>query len=369
MSLRVVRRKGSKTLYIRGTVRGHRIFEAAGTAEKDLAEALRSKRETQLFEEAIIGKRVAVSFRRAALSYLEFEERNKRIEGDVHRLVAHFADTTLAKIDQLAADAAVRAMLQRDAAPATRRRAVYAPLTAVLNHAHRRGWCERPGFELPSLPRGKTRWLSPAEALLMLAAAAGHLEPILHFILCTGARVSEALGLDWADVDLPAAKVIFRDTKNGDDRVASLPEAAIVTLANMPGEEVAPGQWAKRGKVFRRDDGKPYANQEKLYGGQLKTAFRSALKRAGIKTPTRPHDLRHTFATWFYALSKDPLLLKVEGGWKSLQMIERYAHLMGSEMVPEISRVWGAAHPRIGALPRAPAVHQKKTVDKTMETL
>lgn len=367
--LRIVKRPGSEVWYLRGTVRGHRIFETTGTAEKDLAEALRSKRETQLFEEAIIGKRVAVSFRRAALSYLEFEDRNERIEDDIQRLVEHFGDTTLSKIDQMAADGAVRAMLQRDAAPATKRRAVYAPLTTVLNHAHRRGWCERPGFELPSLPRGKTRWLTPAEALALLAGAAGHLEPILHFILCTGARVSEALGLDWVDVDLPAAKVIFRDTKNGDDRVAALCEAAMVTLANMPGEEVAPGQWVKRGKVFRRDDGKPYADHEKLYGGQIKTGFRGALKRAGIKTPTRPHDLRHTFATWFYALSKDPMLLKVEGGWRSLQMVERYAHLMGSEMVPEISRLWGAAHPRIGQLPRAPAVHPQKNADKPMEIL
>jgi hypothetical protein len=32
-------------------------------------------------------------------------------------------------------------------------------------------------------------------------------------------------------------------------------------------------------------------------------------------------------------------------------MVERYAHLMPKEMVGDIHTVWGASHPRIGALP------------------
>ncbi len=84
MSLRVVRRKGTKTLYIRGTVRGVRCYEAAGTESRALAEAYKAKRETQLFEGALIGRRVAVSFGEAALSYLEFEPRSERTEYDVH---------------------------------------------------------------------------------------------------------------------------------------------------------------------------------------------------------------------------------------------------------------------------------------------
>src|SRR5258708_39993763 len=97
---------------------------------------------------------------------------------------------------------------------------------------------------MPALPRGKTRWLTPAEALRLVDAAAPHLRPLLLFILCTGARLSEALYLDWADVDLPAAKAVFRDTNNGSDRAAALPEPAVLLTANLPREKVqhAPGQ-------------------------------------------------------------------------------------------------------------------------------
>ena len=222
--------------------------------------------------------------------------------------------------------------------PATKRRIVYGPLTTILNHGAARGWCPPPKLQQPAVPKGKTRWLAPAEALRLLDAAAPHLRPLLHFILCTGARMSEALDLDWADVDLPAARAVFRDTKNGKDRAAALPEAAVLLLANLPG---------RGGRVFRRDDGEPYADTERQYGGQIKTGFAGALRRAGITEPTTPHDLRHTWATWFYALTRDPLLLKAEGGWASIAMVERYAHLMPSELAGEVAAVWGERHPRI----------------------
>src|SRR5258708_15372927 len=168
--------------------------------------------------------------------------RSARTKFDIARVAAYFARlgvSLLRHINQAAADAAVAAIVGKDAAPATKRRAAYAPLTAILTHAHARGWCDKPGFQMPALPRGKPRWLTPAEALRLVEAAAPHLRPLLLFILCTGARLSEALYLDWADVDLPAAKAVFRDTKNGTDRAAGLPEAAVMRLARLPGQTVA----------------------------------------------------------------------------------------------------------------------------------
>jgi integrase len=238
----------------------------------------------------------------------------------------------------------------------------YGPLTAVLTHAAKRDWCTFPKFDKPAEPKGKTIWLAPADALRLIEAAAPHLRPLILFMLCTGARVSEALELDWSDVDLPATKVVLRDTKNGTDRPARLPPAAVTALVNLPG---------RQGRVFRRDDGQPYADRERQEGGQIKTAFATACRRAGLVAPlldgrgqpilrdgepemrpaVTPHDLRHSWATWFYALCKDLLLLKDEGGWRTLRMVERYAHLMPSELVSQISNVWGASHPRIGVLP------------------
>ena len=78
------------------------------------------------------------------------------------------------------------------------------------------------------------------------------------------------------------------------------------------------------------------------------------------KPTISPHDLRHTWASWLYAASKDLLLLKAEGGWATLTMVERYAHLMPPELVPEIAKVWGGAHPRL-SVPVTPLAQTAST--------
>ena len=61
-------------------------------------------------------------------------------------------------------------------------------------------------------------------------------------------------------------------------------------------------------------------------GGQIKTAFRGACRRAGIANFT-PHDCRHTWATWHYVANRNLKALMELGGWKSEAMVMRYAHV------------------------------------------
>jgi len=56
------------------------------------------------------------------------------------------------------------------------------------------------------------------------------------------------------------------------------------------------------------------------------TTFSAAVKRAGIHDP-HLHDLRHTFASRLAMAGVDPLTIQQLGGWKTLQMVQRYAHL------------------------------------------
>ena len=169
------------------------------------------------------------------------------------------------------------------------------------------------------------------------ALPAPHLRPLLVFLLGTGARVGEALALPWADVDLAAGVCTFRNTpdrrtKSGRDRTAHLPPAAIVALANLPHRD---------GPVFRTQAGQPYKGES----GQFKTAWRGAWRRSGLEGEHSPHSLRHTWATWQMAAKPNALALMHAGGWSALSLVERYAHLMNQDQVPQIARVWGVAHP------------------------
>ncbi|MBF6560527.1 MAG: tyrosine-type recombinase/integrase [Candidatus Binataceae bacterium] len=280
------------------------------------------------------------------MSYLATAPRSAGDKARLNRILRALGTARLADIDQGMIDRVRAKVLRPDAAPATAARGVVIPIRAVLRHAARRGWCDLPFVETPRQPQGRTRFLLPAEAEQLVKAAAPHLKGLLIFLLCTGARLSEALGLEWRDVDLQGARAIFwaDQTKSRRRRTARLPARALVSLAALPGRD---------GHVFRTPLGEPYrTSRERGYGGQIKTAWRGALRRADksvqIGTFT-PHDLRHTWASWHYALHHDILALKAEGGWSSVELVERYAHLLPAGHEAEIRAFWHVADTDAGS--------------------
>lgn len=54
--------------------------------------------------------------------------------------------------------------------------------------------------------------------------------------------------------------------------------------------------------------------------------IRRTPKRAGI-TEFRFHDLRHTWASWLVQVGVPLSALQEMGGWESIEMVRRYAHL------------------------------------------
>jgi integrase len=76
----------------------------------------------------------------------------------------------------------------------------------------------------------------------------------------------------------------------------------------------------------------------------VNTAGRSkrlAIDRAGLDAELTPHACRHTWASWHYTLNRDLLALKVVGGWSSVALVERYAHLMPAGHAEAIKRFLG----------------------------
>jgi len=54
-------------------------------------------------------------------------------------------------------------------------------------------------------------------------------------------------------------------------------------------------------------------------------AFHTALRRSGVKN-FRFHDLRHTFATRLVQAGVDLYMVQKLGRWKTVSMVQRYAH-------------------------------------------
>lgn len=338
MPLHVAIRKDTGTLWITGTVKpagaatGRRIRQRAGSDDPAKAREEAAAIEIQILRDFHHGeKRSAYTFVEACTSYLTHQQRSQGTKDDVRRLMTHWRTASLGAITQEAVDAARTKILRPGASDSTWRKMV-AILSAVMNHAARRKWCEPPSFELPPESKGRTRFLTPDEFERLRAAAPEHLKPLLTYLVCTGVRLGEALALDWSQVDLSGMRVnVWADQTKGERRrVVELTPAAVRALAALPGRD---------GRVFRTHRGAAYEDKD-TGGGQIKSGWRTALVTAGLEGFT-PHDLRHTFATWHWALNRDLIALQMAGGWSTIELVTRYAHLLPTGHERGIRRVWG----------------------------
>ena len=330
--LRVVKRPGNPFLYIRGAVRGQRVYESTGTTDPERARILCAKREEELWNGSVFGKKAVVTFGSAVERYLATEQRSDATKALVERLLDHFDETPLHKIDQDALDNAYAKLLTPRAGPATKTRAVLTPLRAILECAAVRGWCPRPAFEKPKIGKPETDALSPPQVAAVIRAAAPHLRPLLVWLFGTGTRMAEALELEWSAVDLFASRARVRQ-KQGTIREIDLPPVVVAALSALPERE---------GRVFRpaRHNGarlaeEGYRSTGRAGGGQIKTAWATAFRKAGVER-VKPHATRHTWASWRYCLTRDLVALQEEGGWETIGMVRRYAKRMPDAYRPQI---------------------------------
>jgi integrase len=313
---------------MRGSVRGQNVYETTGTDDLEIAEIVRIKRENELLNRSVFGQAATINFAEAAVSYLEqggearFLGREDPVTGKWSGLIGYFMDTPLSSIGQVQADEAAKRLFPNTSA-ATRKRHAYAPLIAVLNHAASRGWTHPPRITGPKIVPKPPKWATPDYVRTLLPHCNPRLRRFVFVIVYTGARLSEALRLDWdKDVDLKGRQLTFRRTKNGKMRTAHIPDALLAELSSVPPEQ-------RHGPLF-----------EWSHKSHVRRPLQNACKRAGLDYLS-PHQLgRHTYATWLRIYAKRDLRgLQVDGGWDSIASVARYAHVTPGETAQAVDQL------------------------------
>lgn len=300
-------RRPSGIWHIRGTYKGCVVDQSSGTRTKALADDERAAIEARILKESIHGRAAVIGFGEAALAYMKATGQTRFMA----RVIEHFKDKPIARIGlEDIEDAAER--LFPDASPSTRRRQVHVPVNAVINHA--RGKRPRPR---PAEVR-RTRWLTVEEAEELIRHG-GRMAALITFFLNTGVRASEALRLDWKDVDLESCRAWIWQSKQSTARWAAFGARTRAALASLPHRE---------GPVFLTPKGQPYRIPQGESGGNpIKRGFDRARIAAGLGEDVTPHTLRHTWATWAYAVDSDPYRIGEYGGWSTGEMPRRYVKL------------------------------------------
>jgi integrase len=175
-------------------------------------------------------------------------------------------------------------------------------------------------------PSGRVRYLTDEEEAHLLKALATDADRQRVLVLLnTGLRKSEFLGLQWRDVDLKAGVVTIPRSKNGETRHVPLNATVRGILGRLP------RTLDRTALVFPNSEGKRDLRW-------AEKTFPAAVSDARIED-FRLHDTRHTFASRLAMEGVDPLTIKDLGGWKTLAMVQRYAHLSQGHRQSAIERL------------------------------
>ena len=188
-----------------------------------------------------------------------------------------------------------------------------------------------PVSRFPRAPesRGRVRFLSDAEESALLAEAREPVQSLIILGIHTGLRVqSEGLSLTWDNVNFSQKTVTVEDhfAKNGETRTVPLNSIALASLKGLRERAGNAGHGLQ--EVFVCQKGSPkFGNLRWEPLKSFKTAFSTACKHAKLSADVTPHVLRHTFASRLVMRGADLRTVQELGGWKSLTMVQRYAHL------------------------------------------
>ncbi len=196
----------------------------------------------------------------------------------------------------------------------------------------------------PALGRRLPKALSVGAVEQLLSAAAGPGEEntpaglrsraLLELLYATGARISEAVGLDVDDLDIEQRSVLLSG-KGGKQRIVPIGSYAIGAVR----------AWLENGRPALSARGPAlFVNAR---GGRLSrqtawTLLRGAAGRAGIEANVSPHVLRHSYATHLLDGGADIRVVQELLGHASVTTTQVYT-LVTVDMLRE---VYASAHPR-----------------------
>lgn len=292
---------------------GQRFRRSTGTTDKTVAQEIHDKIKAECWK-VRHGEKPSKSWSDAARRWLSEKATKASIANDKTAIAYFDQFFDNLNLDQIDRDAVEEALDELEASNATKNRYV-ACIRAIINK------CAGEWKWLPAAPKFRTyeeskiriRWITRAESERLLKALPPHYAEVAAFALATGLRMSNILKLEWSQVDMQRRVAWVHPDQAKARRAIGVPlSSEAVEIIN-----------ARIGKhhelVFQNRSGNLMRRVESR-------VWKDALQKAGI-SDFRFHDLRHTWASW-HVQSGTPLhVLQELGGWESVEMVKRYAHL------------------------------------------
>ncbi|GAA3232191.1 site-specific tyrosine recombinase XerD [Pseudonocardia petroleophila] len=195
----------------------------------------------------------------------------------------------------------------------------------------------------PTLPSTLPRALDVDQVEQLLAGSPGdgpvalRDRALLELLYSTGARISEAVGIDRDDLDVDGRTVLLRG-KGGKQRIVPVgrPALAAVDAYRVRGRPALAEKGRGTAALLLNARGSRLSRQSAWH------ALRGAADVAGLTTDVSPHTLRHCFATHLLAGGADVRTVQELLGHASVTTTQVYTHVT----VDALREVYATSHPR-----------------------
>jgi integrase len=307
---------------------GSRVSRSTRCEALEDAKEVLVRLKAEAYEVARTGVPAEHTWEEAVIHYLEDSAEKRTLDDDKAHLVKldpYLRGCRLQDINRMTLKPFIRDRKRRDGVMnSTVNRALEVVRRILYLARDEWGWIVRvPKIRMLKEPKRRVRFLTEEEADRLMGELPAHLVPVVQFALPTGCRKQEVLQMEWGRVDFDR-RVAWLDpgsTKNGDGRGIPLNRDALLALRGAQGQH---DRWC-----FTYQ-GNPMSD--------IGSAWKRAMTRAGI-TEFRFHDLRHTWASW-HVMNGTSLQEFMElGGWKSYEMVLRYAHLAAEHLSSAAARI------------------------------
>jgi integrase len=304
----------SRVWWMRGTVRGIRVQESTRTDSEAHARQIADDRYREILDASVNnGGLPPFTFAEAVAKYLDDKKHNG------HRMLDKVLDklgsyTTSEITTSLVDDVAVR--LMPGANEDSRRRHVYTPVIAVINHCHEKGKCARCEVKRPKRDKRNKKpvvW-APDEWFADLVAKVPNRAIVAYCFLLTttGLRGIEALQLRRSDINFAQSYALLPG------KTKTMGQARVVLV-----EEVVKMLWDICGEAGTGAKVFPYSTPD-----SANQVLKKACASVGIPYYSSHKLGRHSFASRILKAGKTLKELQAAGRWETINVpAEIYGHL------------------------------------------
>lgn len=325
------KREDSPNWWVDISIKGRkRVQKSTGIADEVKAREYHAKLEASLWEQERLGVKPRHSWNEAVVRYLaETSYKASQVSDKTHlRWLDRFlSGVMLDAINRDLLDSIKAARMAEGVKNSSVNRTMEVIRAVLRKAAYEWEWLDKAlSIRMLPEPRRRVRWLTQDEANRLIAVLPVHLAAMVRFSLETGLRRANVTGLLWSQVDLVNRKAWIHPDQ------AKARKAIGVPLS----DEAA--------KVVREQIGKHLTHVFSYQGKTViqvnTTTWRKALKRVGVEN-FRWHDLRHTWASWHVQAGTPLYALQELGGWESVEMVQKYAHLSSEHLAEHVDRLSG----------------------------